>query len=137
LAQAYKEHSQNAQRLISLNDTIRDREERAKEEETERRVLRLELERLGRKAEEAREVKKEHERAIQTLQDELATLTLEYTQLERRNDDLRKDNAELVKRWLERKNDEATKMNSSFDEESKRIKAKEKEREKEPTPTPP
>lgn len=65
LAAAYKVQSQNAQRLITLTDLIREKEERGKEEEGEKRVLRAELERLARKAEEARELKKDQERNIQ------------------------------------------------------------------------
>lgn len=45
------------------------------------------------------------------LQDELSALSLELNQVEIRNDDLKRDNASLLQRWLDRMNDEAEKMN--------------------------
>jgi hypothetical protein len=45
------------------------------------------------------------------LQDELSALSLELNQVELRNDDLKRDNASLLQRWLDRMNDEAEKMN--------------------------
>jgi hypothetical protein len=45
------------------------------------------------------------------LQDELSALSLELNQVELRNDDLKRDNANLLQRWLDRMNEEAEKMN--------------------------
>lgn len=45
------------------------------------------------------------------LQDEMATLTLELSQAEARNEDLKRDNASLLQRWLDRMNTEAERMN--------------------------
>lgn len=45
------------------------------------------------------------------LQDELSALSLELNQVEIRNDGLKRDNASLLQRWLDRMNDEAEKMN--------------------------
>jgi phosphoglycerate-specific signal transduction histidine kinase len=45
------------------------------------------------------------------LQDELSALSLELNQVEIRNDNLKRDNASLLQRWLDRMNDEAEKMN--------------------------
>jgi hypothetical protein len=45
------------------------------------------------------------------LQDELSALSLELNQVELRNDNLKRDNASLLQRWLDRMNDEAEKMN--------------------------
>ena len=50
-------------------------------------------------------------RKIQMLQDELSALSLELNQVELRNDNLKRDNASLLQRWLDRMNDEAEKMN--------------------------
>lgn len=47
----------------------------------------------------------------QMLQDELSALSLELNQVELRNDDLKRDNAGLLQRWLDRMNDEAERMN--------------------------
>jgi cob(I)alamin adenosyltransferase len=48
---------------------------------------------------------------FQMLQDELSALSLELNQVELRNDNLKRDNASLLQRWLDRMNDEAEKMN--------------------------
>lgn len=45
------------------------------------------------------------------LQDELSTLTLELSQAEARAENLKKDNASLLQRWLDRMNSEAERMN--------------------------
>lgn len=45
------------------------------------------------------------------LQDELSALSLELNQVELRNDNLKRDNASLLQRWLDRMNDEAERMN--------------------------
>jgi autophagy-related protein 16 len=47
------------------------------------------------------------------LHDEIATLTLELNQLELRNADLRKDNASLLSRWIDKMNLEAEKVNEA------------------------
>lgn len=47
------------------------------------------------------------------LQDELRTLSLELNQVEARNDDLKRDNASLLQRWLDRARDEADKVNEA------------------------
>lgn len=47
------------------------------------------------------------------LQDELRTLSLELGQVEMRNDDLKRDNAALLKRWLDRARDEAERVNEA------------------------
>lgn len=47
----------------------------------------------------------------QILQDELSALSLELNQVEIRNDNLKRDNASLLQRWLDRMNSEAEKMN--------------------------
>ena len=62
---AYKTQSQNAQRLLVLTETLREGEERSRDEGEQLRGLRSEVDRLSRKVEEAREVKKEKEKAIE------------------------------------------------------------------------
>ena len=43
--------------------------------------------------------------------DELATLQLEVGQLEQRNSDLQVDNQNILQRWLDKLNEEATQVN--------------------------
>lgn len=67
--------------------------------------------------------------ATQMLQDELSALSLELNQVEARNDALKKDNASLLQRWLDRMNDEAERMNLNTDEEHKRAEEARKAKE--------
>ena len=113
LASLYKTQSQNAQRLLLLTETLRDTEDRARAESEQLRSVRLELERVTRKIDDATNATKEKEKAIQHLNDELSTLQLEYTQLESRNEDLKKDNKALLQRWLDKMNEEATQINEA------------------------
>lgn len=55
----------------------------------------------------------EKDRVIEMLQDELRTLSLELNQVEGRNDDLKRDNAALLQRWLDRAREEAEKVNEA------------------------
>lgn len=84
--------------------------ERASVEHAE--LVQLRLERAGREREreEARMVRIDKDRNIETLQDELAMLRLEFEMLERRNEELKEDNSSLLRRWLEKKASEAAEM---------------------------
>lgn len=111
LATLYKTQSQNAQRLLDLNEQIQSRSERDREQGEESRKVNEEVVRLRRKEEDLRGVVGEKDKMIQMLQDEISALSLELNQVELRNDDLKRDNASLLQRWLDRMNDEAEKMN--------------------------
>lgn len=111
LATLYKTQSQNAQRLLVLNEQIRNKDEREREQTDESRKTTEEMVRLKRKEEDLRGVVGEKDKMIQLLQDELSALSLELNQVEIRNEDLKRDNASLLQRWLDRMNDEAEKMN--------------------------
>ena len=111
LATLYKTQSQNAQRLLVLNEQIRNKDEREREQTDETRKTNDEIMRLKRKEEDLRGVVGEKDKMIQLLQDELSALSLELNQVEIRNEDLKRDNANLLQRWLDRMNDEAEKMN--------------------------
>lgn len=111
MATLYKTQSQNAQRLLVLNEQVRNKDEREREQSEETRKSNDELIRLKRKEEDLRGVVGEKDKMIQLLQDELSALSLELNQVEIRNEDLKRDNASLLQRWLDRMNDEAEKMN--------------------------
>lgn len=145
LASVYKTQSQNAQRLLLLNEQMREKEEAGKGEAIELRSLRDERERMVRRERDLRDVAGEKDKVIevsrggrersvwllhfvsrcvltaarhsclplQMLQDELRTLSLELHQVESRNDDLKRDNASLLQRWLDRARDEADKVNEA------------------------
>ncbi|CAH7666445.1 autophagy-related protein 16 [Phakopsora pachyrhizi] len=113
LASVYKTQGQNAQRLLVMNEALREREERSRGEEEELRLLRVEVARLRERVTNHAEVMREKERNVQILQDELSTLQLEYSQQEQKIKDLETDNASLLQRWLDRLNDEAARMNDA------------------------
>ena len=111
IATLYKTQGQNAQRLLLMSESHREKEEEARRQSELLAQLQLDHEKLRRQAEDLGHAVGEKDRGIQILQDELATLSLELSQIEARNEDLKKDNASLLQRWLDRMNEEAEKMN--------------------------
>lgn len=111
VAALYKTQGQNAQRLLLMSESHREKEEEARRQSELLAQLQLEHEKLKRQAQDLSHAVGEKDRGIQVLQDELATLSLELSQIEARNEDLKKDNASLLQRWLDRMNEEAEKMN--------------------------
>ncbi|SPO31241.1 uncharacterized protein UTRI_05952_B [Ustilago trichophora] len=111
VATLYKTQGQNAQRLLLMSESHREKEEEARRQSELLAQLQLDHEKLKRQAEDLGHAVGEKDRGIQILQDELATLSLELSQIEARNEDLKKDNANLLQRWLDRMNEEADKMN--------------------------
>ncbi|GAA5899835.1 hypothetical protein JCM6882_005448 [Rhodosporidiobolus microsporus] len=124
LSEQYKIQSTNAQRLLSLTDSLREAEERGREEREELRRLRTEVEGLRERQRWHKEIVAEKEKQLVILQDDHASLSLELSQLELQNDNLKTDNAALLQRWLESKAEEANRMNeaNTFLEEAKKLK---------------
>lgn len=130
IAAVYKTQGQNAQRLLSMNETLREKEELARVDADSLRHARDELAVLRRKVEQHDELMAEKDRGIQViglldalkhgltgpsqlLHDEVHTLNLELNQVSARNDILKVDNASLLQRWLDHMNEVASKMNSA------------------------
>ncbi|CBQ69919.1 conserved hypothetical protein [Sporisorium reilianum SRZ2] len=111
VATLYKTQGQNAQRLLLMSESHREKEEEARRQSEALAKLQLDHEKLKRQADDLGHAVGEKDKGIQILQDELATLSLELSQIEARNQDLKKDNASLLQRWLDRMNEEADKMN--------------------------
>ncbi|KAF8529489.1 ATG16-domain-containing protein [Gautieria morchelliformis] len=113
MAAVYKTQGQNAQRLLAMNETLREKEEAARIEADHLRRAVDELGLLRSKVDQHNELMAEKERAMQILHDELATAELELGQLQIRNESLMKDNASLLQRWLDSKNLEAERLNEA------------------------
>ncbi|KAJ2928788.1 hypothetical protein H1R20_g8345, partial [Candolleomyces eurysporus] len=111
LATVYKTQSQNSQRLLSMNETLREKEEAIRIEVENLRKSNDELGGLRKKVDQHNELMTEKDRTVQILHDEISTLQLELGQIEERNQTLSKDNAKLLQRWLDAKQTEANKMN--------------------------
>lgn len=94
-----------------MSESHREKEEEARRQSELLAQLQLDHEKLKRQAEDLGHAVGEKDRGIQILQDELTTLSLELSQIEARNEHLKKDNASLLQRWLDRMNEEADKMN--------------------------
>ncbi|KAF8633956.1 hypothetical protein AX15_001138 [Amanita polypyramis BW_CC] len=113
LASVYKTHGQNAQRLLAMNETLREREEMSRVEAENLRKAKEEIATLRRRVDQHSELMSEKDRTVQILHDEISTLQLELGQIEERNQLMQKDNAKLLQRWLDAKQVEANKMNEA------------------------
>ncbi|TFY59440.1 hypothetical protein EVJ58_g5771 [Rhodofomes roseus] len=133
LATVYKTQGQNAQRLLAMNETLREKEELSRIDSEDLRKARDEIAALRKKVEQHSELMAEKDRTAQVrptwpqcrvvcringslnqiLHDEINTLQLELTQIEERNAILTKDNAKLLQRWLDAKQAEVNKMNEA------------------------
>ncbi|KAF8912871.1 ATG16-domain-containing protein [Gymnopilus junonius] len=132
LANLYKTQGQNAQRLLSMNETLREKEELSRIDSENLRKARDEIVSLRRKVDQHAELMSEKDRTVQVnflsincqaqanshspdqiLHDEISTSLLELSQVEERNQILAKDNAKLLQRWLDAKQVEANRMNEA------------------------
>jgi len=113
MAAVYKTQGQNAQRLLSMNETLREKEEMNRIESENLRKAREELAILRKKVEQHDEIMLEKDRGVQVLHDEIQSLNLELNQVTSRNEVLKVDNASLLQRWLDHMNEAASKMNSA------------------------
>ncbi|ETW87477.1 hypothetical protein HETIRDRAFT_447981 [Heterobasidion irregulare TC 32-1] len=113
LATVYKTQGQNAQRLLAMNETLREKEELSRLDSEALRKSRDEIANLRRKVDQHAEVMAEKDRTAQILHDEISTLQLELGQIEDRNQNLTRDNAKLLQRWLDAKQAEVNKMNEA------------------------
>ncbi|KAJ3558077.1 hypothetical protein NM688_g1132 [Phlebia brevispora] len=115
LATVYKTQGQNAQRLLAMTETLREKEELSRMESENLRKARDEIVSLRRRVDQHNEIMSEKDRTAQILHDEINTLQLELGQIEERNQTLTKDNAKLLQRWLDAKQAEVNKMNEAND----------------------
>ena len=96
-----------------MTETLREKEEFSRIEAENTRKLQEEAAVLARKVEQHNELMTEKDRTAQILHDEINTLQLELGQIEERNAILVKDNAKLLQRWLDAKQEEVNKMNEA------------------------
>ncbi|KAG7099432.1 hypothetical protein E1B28_001283 [Marasmius oreades] len=113
LAGVYKTQGQNTQRLLSMTETLREKEELSRVDAEALRKAKDELANLRKKVTQHDELMSEKDGTVQILHDEISTLQLELGQIEERNATLKRDNAKLLQRWLDAKQVEANKMNEA------------------------
>ncbi|CAO0791091.1 unnamed protein product [Mucor circinelloides] len=109
----YKTQSENAQRLVNLNEQLRTREEKDLKQTEEIKQLSDSVKKLSSKCELQTQQLREKDVTIQILQDELTALQLEMVTTEDKINVLRKENAQLLERWINKMNEEADKMNEA------------------------
>ncbi|KAJ3065195.1 hypothetical protein HDU98_011415 [Podochytrium sp. JEL0797] len=114
----FKTQSQNAQRLVSMNETIQAEERNKKILMDDRTKYLAANNSLNIKLRDALDLLKEKDGVIQILKDEMAALQLEIVQREEqwklateKAKKLEAENNELVERWIKLKQEEASKMN--------------------------
>jgi autophagy-related protein 16-1 len=115
-----------------MNETLREKEELARIESEALRKAREDISHLKRKVDQHSELMTEKDRTaqvrlkaycglaishakLQVLHDEISTLQLELGQIEERNQNLTRDNAKLLQRWLDTKQAEVNRMNEAND----------------------
>ena len=115
-----------------MNETLREKEELARIESEALRKAREDISHLKRKVDQHAELMGEKDRTaqvrleymllsaashakVQVLHDEISTLQLELGQIEERNQNLTRDNAKLLQRWLDAKQTEVNRMNEAND----------------------
>jgi len=116
MAVVYKTQGQNAQRLLAMNETLREREDAARLDAENLRVARDELTGLRRRVEQHTDQIAEKDRYAQELTDEYQLLTLELNQVVEQKDNLKKDNATLVQRWVDKQNAIGDMLNDQTDQ---------------------
>jgi autophagy-related protein 16 len=121
LSSLYKTQAQNAQRLVHLTEQLHANQDTHSVEHNELLQLRSERVVREREKEEARQLRKEKDKNIEMLQDELGMLKLEFEMLEKKNEDLKEDNSSLLRRWLERKAQEAAEMDKMLESAPKKL----------------
>ncbi|KAJ1760868.1 hypothetical protein LPJ77_001707 [Coemansia sp. RSA 2523] len=112
----YRTQGTNAQRLLDLSDKMRDTDERLRQQELEIMDAHEALRRSNAKIDDLRATLKEKDGTIQILQDEMSALQLEIVQIEDRGRRLQSENDDLVKRWMQKMNAEAEKINTVTEE---------------------
>ncbi|CAD6576596.1 MAG: hypothetical protein CYPHOPRED_006046 [Cyphobasidiales sp. Tagirdzhanova-0007] len=115
LSSLYKIQAQNAQRLVHLTEQLQSIQADQAGEHTELIQLRMERVKREREREEAMQVRKEKDKNIELLQDELGMIKLEFEMLEKKNDALKEDNSSLLRRWLDKKGQEVAEMDKMLE----------------------
>ncbi|KAH7132562.1 autophagy-related protein 16 [Dendryphion nanum] len=89
------------------------------DQEQQKRIVHLERikEQLERRAKDRTEELKGKGRFVEEVQDEMVAIELQLNMAERDRDKLKKENEDLTRRWMEKMEAEARKMNDNMDEE--------------------
>ncbi|KAL7416924.1 autophagy-related protein 16 [Mrakia frigida] len=111
LSDVYKMQGQNTQKLLTMTENLQEKEHQARLDQEELRRLTEGETKWKRGTEEWKERLKEKDHGIQILHDEITTLNLELNHTTARNEALKKDNASLLQRWIDKMNDEVEQLN--------------------------
>ncbi|KAJ1922403.1 hypothetical protein IWQ60_006558 [Tieghemiomyces parasiticus] len=106
----YKAQGQHAQRLLSLTDDVRRREEQVRDLETSAKATATQMAKLQQSVDDYFYVLREKDG---TIQDEMTALQLELVTKEEKLKRVEQENSQLVERWLRKMNEEAERMNDT------------------------
>ncbi|CAL9684568.1 unnamed protein product [Knipowitschia caucasica] len=124
LTELHKKRGELAQNVIDLNNQIQQKDREIQSNETKMLEHQQQISTLEGDCRELRNTLQELERANQTLKDEYDALQITFSALEEKLRKTTEDNQELVSRWMAEKAQEANKLNSENEKDTRRRQAK-------------
>lgn len=113
LSDLYKTQTQNAQRLLSLNDEVKERQETAQANQEELKLLRMSHTNMIQKFDDQSTSLKGKDEQISSLQDNITQLLVDISNLEQINMNLEIQNEDIVANWLEKIERDAKRLNEA------------------------
>ncbi len=112
LTEAYKKNGDNVEKMLAALSGQREAEAKAAEKEAEAQKLREKGAELTAAAERARRELAEKEMALVTMRDEVLAVQARLVEREKRLKEVEEENAVLLERWINYKNEEVERLNT-------------------------
>lgn len=112
LTELHRKKGENAQQLIDLSNSLKEKEKQSTAAENRIRELEVRWKEVVDRNNQLEQHLNEEATAKQCLMDELQALQMAYAAIEKNLRDLQEDNADLVTRWMAQKADLANRMNA-------------------------
>ncbi|KAF7648198.1 hypothetical protein LDENG_00160560 [Lucifuga dentata] len=124
LTELHKKRGELAQNVIELNNLIKQKDKEIQSNEAKMLEYQQQITSLEGDCRDLRSCLQDLERANQTLKDEYDALQITFSALEDKLRRTTEDNQELVSRWMAEKAQEANRLNSENEKDSRRRQAK-------------
>ncbi|XP_061828417.1 autophagy-related protein 16-1 isoform X1 [Nerophis lumbriciformis] len=124
LTELHKKRGELAQTVIELNNQIQQKDKEIQNNEAKMQEYQQQIANLEGDCRDLRNCLQDLERANQTLKDEYDALQITFSALEEKLRKTTEDNQELVSRWMAEKAQEANRLNSENEKDSRRRQAK-------------
>ncbi|XP_061916829.1 autophagy-related protein 16-1 isoform X2 [Entelurus aequoreus] len=124
LTELHKKRGELAQTVIELNNQIQHKDKEIQNNEAKMQEYQQQITNLEGDCRDLRNCLQDLERANQTLKDEYDALQITFSALEEKLRKTTEDNQELVSRWMAEKAQEANRLNSENEKDSRRRQAK-------------